>query len=197
MESQSLVGANYLLAQVVPRSSAALEWTEPAEILVPLEATHTSMCKFGEKTEMYTQVEDNICELLSWSSSTPISSIEQVQRLPRHPHDGGSTLALSDSMQSFTGGLVDEYSLNGPPADRHSSSTWLDKLAGLWPLSKTSTVTSSEAKSTASNSPAEPMTIWPVFMLPHPRPINTIERAQLFENLIVASGSGPVALYGI
>jgi tetratricopeptide (TPR) repeat protein len=197
MESQSLVGANYLFSQVVPLGSASLGWAEPAETQVHLEATHTSICRFGEKNEIYKRVEDNMCELLSWSSSNLISSVEQVQRLPSHPHEDGAIFALTDSMQSLTGGLVEGYSLTGPPADRRNSSTWLDKLAGLWPLSKPSSVTPSEAKSTASDSPAEPMTMWPVCILPHPRPINTIERAQLFEDLLVASSSGPVALHGI
>jgi tetratricopeptide (TPR) repeat protein len=34
-------------------------------------------------------------------------------------------------------------------------------------------------------------------MLPHPPPESTVERAQLFGDLLVASGDGPVALYGI
>lgn len=174
-----------------------LDWGEPAEIQVRLEATHTAICKFAEKNEMYKRVEDNICELLTWSSTNAIASMEQVQRLPRNSDDSEAPLAVADSTESLTDGVAEEYNSTWPPTRRSSSSTWLDKLSGLWPLSKPSYAIPSDAKSTTSDNPADPMTVWPICMLPHPRPKSTIERAQLFERLLVASGAGPVALYGI
>jgi adenylate kinase family enzyme len=137
---------------------------------------------------MYKRVEGNICELLTWSSNNVIASIKQVQRLLRHPHDTEAPLSLANSTESLTGGVVEEYNSTWPPTKRYSSSTWLDKLAGLWPLSKPSSV---------MDSPADSMTRSPIYMLPHPRPASTIERAELFERLLIASGAGPVALYGI
>ncbi len=191
------MGTGCLFVQVVPPSSAALDWPEPEEIQVRLEATHTAICKFGEKNEMYKRVEDHICELLTWSSNNAIASIEQVQRLSRHPHDTEAPLFLIDSTESMTGGVVEEYSSPWPPIKRDGSSTWLDRLAGLLPHSKPSNVISSDAKSTTSDSQADPMTVWPIRMLPHPPPESKIKRAQLFERLLLASGDGPVALYGI
>jgi hypothetical protein len=79
MESQCLVGIGCLFVQVVPSSSAALDWSEPAETQVLLQVTHTAICKFSEKNEMYKLMEDNLCELLSWPSSNTIVSVEQVQ----------------------------------------------------------------------------------------------------------------------
>lgn len=186
-----------LFVQVVPQTSAALDWPEPAEIQVHLEATHTEICKFGEKNEMYMQVEDNICELLTWSSNNAIVSIEQVKQLPRHSHDTEAPLTLVISTDSLTNAAVEEYNSPWPPTKSYGSSTWLDKLAGLWPLSKSSSVTSSDTKSTTSDRLAESTTVWPICMLPHPRPKNTLERAQLFERLLEMSGAGPVALHGI
>lgn len=184
--------------QVVPPSSAALDWPEPAEIQVRLEATHTGICKFGEKNDTYRRVEDHISELLTWSSNNATASIEQVERLSRHSHDTEAPpLTITNSTESLSGGVVEEYNSTWLPTQRSNSSTWLDKLAGLWPLSNRSSFTSSDTKSTKSNGAAESMAEWPICMLPHPRPESTIERAQLFERLLVASGAGPVALHGI
>jgi hypothetical protein len=79
MESQFLVGIGCLFVQAVPSSSATLDWSEPAETQVRLQVTHTAICKFSEKNEMYKVTEDNLCELLSWPSSNTIASLERVQ----------------------------------------------------------------------------------------------------------------------
>ena len=197
MKSQSLVVTGCSFVQVVPQSSAALDWPEPAEIQVHLEATHTAICKFGQQNEMYRRVEDNVCELLTWASHNTIASTEQIQQLPRHSHDTEAPLTLEISTDSLTDAVVEEYNSPWPPTKSYGSSTWSDKLAGLWPLSKSSSVTSSDAKSTTSDRSAESTTVWPICMLPHPRPKSTIDRNQLFERLLEVSGDGPVALYGI
>jgi tetratricopeptide (TPR) repeat protein len=208
----------------VAPSSAALDWGEPAEIQVRLEATHTAICKFEEKNEMYKVVEENICELLTWSTDTAFASADQIQRCRWHPDDRGPLsdpaaltaprddlldghsllgpgLALksrNSSVGSLSGASAEEANLVRPPNSRSSSSTWLDRLSGLRPLFKTSSATPSETQSTRSNdSPADSKSILPIRMLPHPRPSSTIRRAQLFESLLAASGGGPVALHGI
>lgn len=146
---------------------------------------------------MYRRVEDNICELLTWSSNHAVASVKQFQQLPRHSQDTEAPIARSNSTESLTSDVVEEYDSTWPATKSYGSSTWLDKLSGLWPLSKSSSVTSSDAKSTTSDGPADPMTAWPIRMLPHPRPKSTIDRAPLFERLLEVSGAGPVALYGM
>jgi hypothetical protein len=79
MESQFLVGIGCLFVQAAPSSSAALDWSEPAETQVRLQVTHTAIYKFSEKNEIYNLMEDNLCELLSWPSSNTIFSLERVQ----------------------------------------------------------------------------------------------------------------------
>ncbi|ERF71804.1 hypothetical protein EPUS_01719 [Endocarpon pusillum Z07020] len=203
------------LGLVVPQSSAALDWPEPAEIKLHLEATHTAMCKFGERNEMYKLVEDNVCELLTWSINSAIASTQQVQLLPKYPHATeafldpallpmpgnvllgenallrlGPRMKYEPSMESLTGGVAKDHKLGG-------SSPWLSKLAGLRPFSNLSSFRPPGAKSTTSDSSTDTMTAWPIRMLPHPRPTSIVRRAQLFEKLLVASGDGPVALHGI
>lgn len=148
---------------------------------------------------MYRRVEDNICELLTWSTNHAIASVEQTQPLSRHySQDTEAPLALSNSTESLTGGVVEGYDSTWPASRSRGSSTWLDKLAGLWPLSQSSNITSSNTKSTAmSDGSTNSVTEWPIRMLPHPRPTNTIHRTQLFARLVEAYGAGPVALYGI
>ena len=147
---------------------------------------------------MYRRVEDNICELLTWSSNHPIASVGQTPKLSRHSQDIEAPLALSNSRESLTSGVVDEYDSTWPAPKSRGSSTWLNKLAGLWPSSNSSSITSSDAKSTTrSDGLADSMIVWPICILPHPRPKNTIDRAQLFARLVEAYGAGPVALYGI
>ena len=212
------------LFQVVPASSAALEWEEPAEVLVHLEATHSAMCKFGKQNEMYKIVEDNICELLTWSTETATASIERTQLHSRYNDDSGpppivtahtafgddllndrSLLApgsamkgRTPSMESLSGALSEGSQLSRPPNNRNGSSSWLEKLSGLRPLFKSTSATPSETLPTNSDySPADSKFVWPIRMLPHPRPSRTITRAKLFESLLTASGGGSVALHGI
>lgn len=172
---------------------------------------------------MYQVVEDNICELLTWSIDTAFASLEGT----RHNSDNGdndtSLLAAvytaphddllndrsllgpgiikkgrSSSVEYLSAASGLDVNLGRPPNNRNNSTTWLDKLSGLWPLFKASSATPSETMSTGSeNSPVESKFIWPICMLPHPRPRSPIRRAQIFESLLAASGSGPVALHGI
>lgn len=143
---------------------------------------------------MYIQVEDNVC---AWSSSHAIASNEQVQTLSRHPHDTQALPVMAGSTEALTSGVLEEYDSTWPTTKSHGSSTWLDTLAGLWTLSTSSSVASSDAASTTSDKPAHSITVWSVCMLPHPRPKSAIERTQLFERILEVSGAGPIALYGI
>ena len=190
-------------------------------IHVHLEATHTALCKFGEKNEMYQVVEDNICELLTWSTDTAVASADQDRRneegddttLLAADHaapqndllDGTSLLGSgqakgdrSSSVESLSAAFAGQGSLGRPPHSRNSSNNWLDKLSGLRPLFKIASATPSETSSVKSDdSQIMSKSIWPLRMLPHPRPSHTIRRAQLFAELLTASGSGPVSLCGI
>ncbi|KAF7509591.1 hypothetical protein GJ744_007629 [Endocarpon pusillum] len=190
------------LGLVVPQSSAALDWSEPAEIQVHLEATHTAMCKFGDRNEMYKLVEDN--RLPKYSPVT--ESFLDPALLPTPGNvlldekallGFGPRMKYKPSMESLTGGIVEDHKSTWPPRNHSSSSTWLNKLTGLRPFFNLSSVTPSEAKSTASDSSTDTTTIWPIRILPHARPTSIMRRAQLFEQLLVASGDGPVALHGI
>jgi hypothetical protein len=156
-----------------------LDGGEPAEIQVHLEATHTALCKFEEKNEMYHVVEDNICELLTWSTDAAFASKDHGR------HSSDNDTSDGDVNPSL-------------PPNGGSSSSWFDKLGGLQPLFKAFSTTPFETPLARSNDGSiDSKFIWPIHMLPHPRPSSTIRRKQLFESLLTASGNGPVALHGI
>lgn len=65
---------------VVDQSSASLNWKEPAEIQILMEATHRTICKYGKEDELYERVSKNMADLISWAVES--SSQNLITTLP-------------------------------------------------------------------------------------------------------------------
>lgn len=78
----------------MPQSSSALNWPEPQEVQVLMEASHTTICKFKSKNDdLYIRVADHMLELVLWAAQPatllPVISASHV--------DGGSIPLVLDS----------------------------------------------------------------------------------------------------
>jgi len=77
--------AKPFLGIVVDRNSASLNWPEPAEIQVHMEATHRTICKYSQEDELYKRVSENMVDLISWAAEAQSPVIIATPPLPAFP----------------------------------------------------------------------------------------------------------------
>ena len=197
--------AKPFLGIVVDRNSASLNWPEPAEIQVHMEATHRTICKYSQEDELYKRVSENMVDLISWAAEAQSPVIIATPPLPAFP--------TPDPDQFLPPPRYEERNLSHDSLARQSTAStssyannndeFRDKGSYLFPPSPLLGATMSTPQSYfegESSLPSRPLPVWPIHMLPHIPPLKTklVPRDELFQSMLASlEDTGTVALYGL
>src|SRR4051794_31344613 len=79
---------------------------------------------------MYKVVEENICELLTWSTKSAIASVEQADRRSRHHNESAPTHEAPHTI--IQDDLLNDHSLLGPNLPTQSQTSSVASLSGAF-----------------------------------------------------------------
>jgi tetratricopeptide (TPR) repeat protein len=197
--------AKPFLGIVVDRNSASLNWSEPAEIQVFMEATHRTICKYAQEDDLYEIVSENMVDLISWAAELQPQVIIATAPLPTSPSP--------DPDQFLPPPRYEERNLSHDSLARQSTASTSsypnnneeirDKGSYLFPPSPFLGTTMSAPQSYfegESSLPSRPLPVWPIHMLPYIPQLKTklVPRDELFQSMLTSlEDGGTVALYGL
>lgn len=189
---------------VVPPASSALNWKEPAETAVLMEASHTTICKFASpQDELYIRVADHMLDLLTWAiqpSGVPIPRLSID--IPPPPYSLEASVLPTPMRRKQSYIEHPESTANEFIDGDELAPGWLERIRAASPLRSPSPRpqnrqrNSSMEENTELNQAQSP--VWPIVMLPYQRNPYYVHRSEIFNQMIALMNVGsPIFLQGI
>ena len=193
---------------VVPQSSSALNWPE-RETQVPLEATHTTVCKFSsQEDESWIRVANHMLDLIVWAVQRPEVTI------PIHSISAGYidipppayVPGLAPRMDSTKRNQSQEKPAQSPMEDTSDCEDmppgWLDRTGTASPSPALSLRPAAGSRTSSTDDElviAEAKEeVWPIVMMPYPRNPSYVPRSKIWSQMISMMYRGPpIILQGV
>jgi tetratricopeptide (TPR) repeat protein len=194
---------------VVPPSSSSLNWHEPAETRVLMEATHTTICKFSSPDDdLYVRVADHMLELLVWAAERPEFAIPTVSISGEPPNTlpPPYTLELTSSrnslMHSKSQEVLGDFPLKNGNDKEDLPVGWLSRVRAASPFRVPSPRPAHRSRASSSSDEIMPLEkeppVWPIVMTPYPRNPYYIYRTEIWNQMLSMMNKGfPLILHGV
>lgn len=194
---------------VVPQSSSGLYWSEPAETRVPMEATHTTICKFAsQEDDLYIRVADHMLELIVWAAQRPEVSIPMLSisgesiEVPPPPYALELTPSMSPLEHRKSHAESENSSMEDISDSEETAPGWLSRIRAASPFRAPSPRPANRSRMSSADGEIdlseEKQSVWPIVMTPYQRNPHYVHRSELWNQVVAMMNKGfPIILQGV